>query len=301
MWKIKYIEDNKINMMHFEFRNDKCELIIFEDHPALSVHEHNFDELVVVYSGTAVHVADDERYPLIRGDVFVVRGNHRHGFLETKNLFLANFLYSHDYFEYLKNEFSDLPGFKALFVNEPLYRKNQKFKSKLHLNSQQLNKVLQQIRSMKEEQKYELTGYNKSKERIFELLIINICRYYSKTNMPEQKTLLRISTAIDFMENNYFQQISIPFLARKTYMCESKFRHSFKKITGLSPIDFLIKLRIEKAMEFMAATPEINVTETAMKTGFWDSAYFSKKFKEIVGITPMSFLKKQRGIVEHIC
>jgi len=34
------------------------------------------------------------------------------------------------------------------------------------------------------------------------------------------------------------------------------------------------------------------------KTGFENSAYFSKKFKEIIGTTPMAYLKKQRGVEE---
>ena len=81
-------------------------------------------------------------------------------------------------------------------------------------------------------------------------------------------------------------------------MSESNFRYCFKKITGLSPIDFLVKLRIEKAVDFMVGNSDVNVTQTAMVTGFYDSAYFSKKFKKIVGITPMAFLKKQHEKVE---
>ena len=300
MSKLKYIKDKKIDKMHFDFSEDKCELLILENHDVLPLHIHNFDELVIVYSGSAIHVVDNEEYPLIRGDAFVIHGSHRHGFLDTKNLCLANFLYSYDYFEHLKNEFYDSAGFKALFVNEPLYRKNQKFNSKLHLNSQQLNIVLQYLNAMKDEQSSRQEDYTKVKERIFELLIINICRFYSNTNIPTQKDFLKISTAIDFMNDNFSKQISIPYLAKKSNMCESKFRRSFKKTTGLSPIDFLIRLRIEKATEIMAVTPEINVTETALKTGFWDGAYFSKKFKEIVGINPMSFLKKQREMLKQI-
>ena len=64
----------------------------------------------------------------------------------------------------------------------------------------------------------------------------------------------------------------------------------------MSPINFLIRLRIDKATEFMANDSNINVTETALKSGFENSAYFSKKFKEIMGTTPIAFLKKQRKI-----
>ena len=114
------------------------------------------------------------------------------------------------------------------------------------------------MNSMKKELEEVRAGFTEAIQRNLELLIINLCRYYSEVETPNSKALLRISNAIDF----------------------------------------LIRLRIEKATEFMAATPDINVTETSLKTGFENSAYFSKKFKEIVGITPMAYLKKQRELTE---
>jgi AraC-like DNA-binding protein len=44
----------------------------------------------------------------------------------------------------------------------------------------------------------------------------------------------------------------------------------------------------------MTKTPNVNVTETAMKTGFDDSSYFAKKFKKFIEISPMAFLKERR-------
>ena len=298
MNRLRYVKNNDIYKLHYDFGNDKCALIIGCNQRAEPVHIHDFYELVVISGGAAVHIIDDEKYPVIRGDVFVVRGDHRHGFDNTKELSLVNFLFRRDYFEELKKEFGHLPGFNALFVNEPLYRKNQKFKSKLHLSTRQFREVSQLLNSMKKEQEESRPGFSEAIERNFELLIINVCRYYSDVETPNSKALLRISTAIDFMENNFGQPVSISLLAKKTYMSESNFRHTFKKITGLSPIDFLIRLRIEKATEFMADTPGVNVTETSIRTGFENSAYFSKKFKEIIGITPMAYLKKQRELTE---
>lgn len=298
MNRLSYIKDKDVNKLYYDFRNDRCAFVIAEHQQIEPMHIHDFDELVIISSGSGIHIIDDEKYPVIRGDVFVVRGDHCHGFDDTRDLFLTNFLYRRDYFEKLKKEFGHLPGFQALFVNEPLYRKNQKFKSKLHLSTHQFREISQLLNSIKKEQEEARPGFNEAIERKFELLIINVCRYYSEVETPNSKALLRISTAIDFMETNFGQPISISLLGKKTHMSESNFRHTFKKITGLSPIDFLIRLRIEKATEIMADIPNVNVTETSVKTGFENSAYFSKKFKQIIGMTPMAYLKKQRGIGE---
>ncbi len=101
--------------------------------PPLETHTHENDELVFVFGGTGIHEVDDERYPLICGDVFIIRGNHAHSFDETKNLHLEMVLYACDFFDSLKKEFTKLPGFLTLFLLEPRYRKHHKFKAKLHL------------------------------------------------------------------------------------------------------------------------------------------------------------------------
>ena len=294
MNRLKYIKNNDIYKLHYDFYNDKCALVFNDKQRIEPIHIHDFDELAIVSGGAGIHIIDDEKYPIIRGDVFVIQGDHRHGFDDTRDLHLTNFLFRRDYFEQLKKEFVHLPGFNALFVNEPLYRKNQKFKSKLHLNFRQFREISQLMTSMKNELKDEQPGSNEVIQRNLEILIIKLCRYYSNVEAPNSKMLLRISTAIDFMENNFEQKISVSKLAKITFMSESSFRHTFKNITGLSPIDFLIRLRIGKATEIMTETPGINVTETAMKTGFDDSSYFAKKFKKIIGISPMAFLKEQR-------
>jgi len=48
-------------------------------------------------------------------------------------------------------------------------------------------------------------------------------------------------------------------------------------MTGCSPIDYLIKMRIEKAVETMENNPKLNVTEVAMITGFLEQQLFYKK------------------------
>ena len=290
--------DKKKGIYFHHFLKARCELLTAENMMDFPMHIHDFNELVFVLGGAGVHLADDDEYPIIRGDVFVMRGNHKHGYANTHHLHLVNVLYHRDYFESLKKEFSGLPGFQALFVHEPQYRKKHKFKSKLHLNSQQLEKLSRLLNLMNLEQQDEWAGTAALLERFFEQIIINVCKFYSEVSSPRPKALLRISAAIDFMENNFTQPISTLLLSKKANMSESSFRHSFKNITGLPPIDYLIRLRIEKAAEMMANDSSIRVIDASINTGFDNSAYFTRKFKEVVGITPINYLRQQRKMVE---
>ena len=290
----EFPHDRKKGKVSHLFLNRRCALLAMEEHPNMSRHVHDFDELVFILGGSGVHVVDDDKFPIIRGDVFVLRGSHKHGYTNTNHLYLVNVLYQRDYFESFKEKFSNLPGFQALFVHEPMYRKKHKFKSKLHLNSQQLEKLFHLIQLMSLEQQDEWAGTGALLEGFFELIIINVCKFYSEVSSPRPKALLRISAAIDFMENNYTQPISTLLLAQKADMSESTFRHTFKEITELPPIDYLIRLRIEKAVEMMVKDSSIKVIDVSLGTGFDNSAYFTRKFKQIMKITPMQYLKKER-------
>jgi len=48
-------------------------------------------------------------------------------------------------------------------------------------------------------------------------------------------------------------------------------------------------------MKMMEQNPNSRIINISMKTGFWNSSYFSRKFKEITGTTPTNYFKKMRG------
>ncbi|MEA1981074.1 MAG: AraC family transcriptional regulator [candidate division Zixibacteria bacterium] len=125
-------------------------------------------------------------------------------------------------------------------------------------------------------------------------IIGDLCRYYHKTDSTKTKGLLKISSAIDYMEKHFAKNITIAKLSEISKMSETTFRRTFKKITGSAPIDYLIHIRIEKAAEVMREKPELNVVDICISSGFENCGYFARKFKEIIGVTPIQYLRKQR-------
>jgi two-component system response regulator YesN len=65
----------------------------------------------------------------------------------------------------------------------------------------------------------------------------------------------------------------------------------FKKEEGISLTDYIVNVRINKAMEYLR-DPQFTVYEVATKTGFNDEKYFSKVFKKKVGVTPTEYKEK---------
>jgi len=273
------------------FPDSDFEVILENVKSTIPLHSHDFDELNFVFGGTGLHTIDKEKYPLMRGDVFVIHGNQKHGIATPSKLRMINVLFSRNKFKKLSKSFRNIHGFRALFELEPRCRKDHEFKSKLHLDVESLNYFSKLLNMMEDECDNIREGYKITVESIFKLIVVNLCRSYSESKTPESKVLLKISSAINFMENNFAENISVSLLAEKSGMAVSSFHRIFKEIMGCAPIDYLIRLRIEKSAELLAKN-NVKVIDVAMATGFENSSYFSRKFKEVMGITPVKYKKK---------
>jgi len=285
----------KIKHLIIPFENGSCD--IREDSNLLSAepHTHAFDEIAIILGGTSVHVVGKERYPLMRGDVFVIHGDQIHGNKKLRNFHILNVIYKRDFFEIVKKELENFPGFRTLFVHEPCFRKFHKFKSRLHLNPHSLNYIKSIIDQITEERDSKRPGFKEIIEYLFRVLVINLCRCYTEIETPHSKKLFTIGLAIDFMEENFSQQITLSMLAKRAHSSESTFLRTFKKMTGCTPVDYLIRLRIGKAAEMMKKNSNLRVIDISSATGFDNSSYFTRKFKAVIGMSPMAYLKKQRG------
>ena len=62
----------------------------------------------------------------------------------------------------------------------------------------------------------------------------------------------------------------------------------FKKVTGYSPIDHLLHVRLAKAAEMLLKS-QSTVSEIAQDCGFADSNYFSRQFKKVYSLSPREY------------
>lgn len=91
--------------------------------------------------------------------------------------------------------------------------------------------------------------------------------------------------ALFYINNNLDTSLGITELAKLCAMSESTFRREFKKETGMSPKSYVMEQKIKKAKQLLR-TNEMMLEEICAALGFYDSAYFSKIFKQSLGETP---------------
>jgi|GEM_PF-45847 len=97
-----------------------------------------------------------------------------------------------------------------------------------------------------------------------------------------------LSAALEYLHSNLTQLKSVDELADKACMSKSSFYRHFKNETGLSPVEYVNKLRVERARKLLQKSGT-QVSEVSFQLGFSSVSHFIKLFKKETGITPKQY------------
>jgi len=103
-----------------------------------------------------------------------------------------------------------------------------------------------------------------------------------------------VHLAIRYMEENYLSDVNLTILSNLTHLNAYHFIHVFKQETGMSPIQYLIRYRIEVAKKYLETT-RLPMVEIADKVGYKSETYFQNLFKKMTGISPGQYRSAYRG------
>ncbi|MCP1135441.1 helix-turn-helix domain-containing protein [Paenibacillus polysaccharolyticus] len=102
-----------------------------------------------------------------------------------------------------------------------------------------------------------------------------------------------LERSISYMRRFMSEGISMDHLAKIAGLTPSSYSRSFKKAKGMSPTDYLNRLRIEEAKKQLIEENCV-LKEVAESVGYGNEYYFSRKFKQMTGIAPSIYMKKHR-------
>jgi AraC-like DNA-binding protein len=100
----------------------------------------------------------------------------------------------------------------------------------------------------------------------------------------------RFASVIQYIRTHLSEQINVDMLSEKACMSKSNFFRIFKDTFGLSPVDFIIRERIELAKKLLKR-PAANISEICLRSGFNNLNYFIRLFKRFEGVTPGLYIK----------
>ncbi|MCQ6956406.1 AraC family transcriptional regulator [Mucilaginibacter sp. JC4] len=123
--------------------------------------------------------------------------------------------------------------------------------------------------------------------------IINAASKYRSLSITSESRLM--SKAKFMLQETIDRPVNMEEFVRELPMGYSKFRKLFKSKCGISPNQYHLNLRLDKAKEMMITT-NLSVNEIADQTGFDSIFYFSRVFKKKTGLSPRNFREDQSSV-----
>jgi AraC-like DNA-binding protein len=281
----------KYRRNHF-YKDDEITVVPINQQTDIPMHNHDCHELVIVLSGEGNHITEEETYRIFSGDVFIIPPGKLHCYSETENLNLVNIMFWSNRIPMPYADMLELPGYHALFALEPKLRYKQSFKTRLTLKPDELQIISALIKNIESELKEKQKGYRSMTIMHFFHLICEISRFYSSNQSKATQSLMRIGQLLSHLESHYHQQITIDDMAKISHLSLSSLNRIFLKTQGVSPVKYLLLLRLKKARVMLDNTLK-QVTEIAYNSGFNDSNYFTRQFKKIYHCSPREYRNKK--------
>ncbi|WP_438445418.1 AraC family transcriptional regulator [Gorillibacterium sp. sgz5001074] len=130
-------------------------------------------------------------------------------------------------------------------------------------------------------------------QSLFHQLIYAILRGRSLRQPEDSRS--GVERARGYMDRFYFSDITIDRLAQLSNTSRKYFVDLFKKTYGVSAMDYLTALRMKHAKLLMSRSPDPKrrLKEIAQAVGYADEFYFSRKFKQVVGVSPKEYRSRR--------
>lgn len=164
-------------------------------------------------------------------------------------------------------------------------------------NDVNMKKLLTKLRTCAEKTDSESDSYSLNliadllllwEELLYQISIIDCSQNNKNTTNKRLQDILR------YLQENYKKKITLQAIAQHINLSQSECSRFFKKVTGETLFEYLLKFRIEKSIELLKNT-DLTITEIAYETGFTSQSYYDQRFRKIKGISPL----KYKRIIEN--
>lgn len=237
-------------------------------------HCHNYYEIYYLFSGKVLYLIDDEFFEINSGDIVLVNKNKLHMTKKPETIYGEN----------IKVYITD-DNMECLGAN------SQKFKEcfdYIHIvvpenKKKHIDRVFKNLRT--EYKNNDLFSAQLTDNYIYEILsnIYKLIFVDNEDNLGDISTQSNeINIAIRYVYNNYSEKLTLPAVAKLVNMNPSYFSRYFKKVTGITFMDYVNNIRIKNAVTLITDT-NMSLTDIAQACGFNNQSYFCRQFQKIIG------------------
>ena len=251
-------------------------------------HAHDFIEVVLILAGEGEYQLDDKFIPVRKGDVLLISPGTIHQCTRSsEELPLEKF--------YLA--FTDI-HIRNMEPNHIHFPDREKI---LHPGEKTFLNLARICASIKAESTSRQPGrYFMLKAYVTQIILL---LYREQAALPEtnnqgyefESTNKKyvVEQIIDYLDSHYSEKISLDQIAKNMYLSPFYISKIFKSETGDTPINHLIRVRMEKARQLLDQQQNASIQDIALCVGYDDAYHFSKLFKKHFGQSPSKYRKKQ--------
>lgn len=153
--------------------------------------------------------------------------------------------------------------------------------------------IQQALRSRKTNAQLKSIGY------LYQLLS-EYCEVLSASTAPgfvaEAESDRIVQQAIHYLSTQYAEPITIEMMAESLGYNRAYLSRIFKRHTQVTPVTFLLKLRVDKARQLLRERLELTIEQIASSVGFYDPLYFSKQFRRLYGVSPSEYRQQIKSL-----
>lgn len=264
------------------FLSDKNAITVAERHPQpiFPTHSHEFNELVIVWRGSGLHILNDVPYAITCGDLFYVNARDRHSYESVNELELDNILYCRHRLTLAADWNSILPGDDS--------DQAQRY---WRLSTPGMSVLRREVDALARE----CMKTDPLSILLSETLFLQLSLLLLRFRHAPDSVLLSDAEQLDLLLMALRVSINEPFhlesFCREHQLSARSLRALFKQQTGIGVNEYLRQLRLCKAMDLLRHGQQ-TIGEVASLCGFDDSNYFSVVFNRSFGISPRQYRQR---------
>lgn len=253
-------------------------------------HDHDFAEITYILSGKGKYYVEGTIYEVSAGDIIICNPGVKHHNIvinekePTVEVFIG----------FTNFQFKNMPP------NSIILRENEYILHSPMELKQEMSKLCWEM--VAEQEANQIGKYFMLKAQLIKMLLLILREVIGGEMEDKQKGCnfesynknYVVKKIVNYLNENYSSKISLDKIARNMYLSPVYISKIFKEETGESPINYLIKIRLEKARDILISGDSGSIKHIANSVGYDDVYHFSKLFKKYYGISPL-YYKKTMG------
>lgn len=253
-------------------------------------HYHDCLELNIVEEGSGYYIINGKKYDISKGDIFVINNKEPHMAVHNQDFRLGVIVFD-------MNLLWTNKGIRSSLT--PFFSRKEEFSHKISAENKYYQEMASIFEKLYNEYNEKENGWQTAVESLLMYLLTLLYRCYDEmeelddTSDNFQKMYARISVVLEYLADNFKEEITLDELAKEVSLSRHYLCKCFKKVTGKTIFEYIEQMRIQYSC-YLLKTSDSGIMEIALCSGFNSVNYYNRVFKKTMGKTPKQYRNENR-------